>query len=90
MITYRTYAADGFKFAPGLVLGFLTSDHEIETRYALHADGRMFSHSVKKFGRNRHDFSPKGCKWSPVAEIPALAEFIGNYPAKNVGCGRIG
>lgn len=70
------------KFSPGLVLGWLTEDSaaQTETRYALYSDGRVLqAEPVPMFGRGCDDFAPKGRKWAKVNEVPANAEFIGNY-----------
>jgi hypothetical protein len=70
------------KFAPGLVLGWLTEDFtsKTETRYALFADGRVLrAEPVSFWGPGSDDFSPKGRKWTKVEAIPANAEFIGHY-----------
>jgi hypothetical protein len=63
-------------FEDGLVLGFATFNYVEgkETLYALKADGSMHTTGERKAlptFRNK--------TWTKVDEIPANAEFIGNY-----------
>jgi len=81
MKTYQN--CQDLKFAPGLVLGFLTKDATActETRYALYANGRVLqSEPVSAFGYGSTSFNLKGRKWTAVETVPADAQFIGNYP----------
>lgn len=73
--------ATDLKFAPGLVLGWMTTDEmQNETLYAQHASGRvMRSEPVPAGHRYRTEFAPKGRKWTKVEAVPANAEFTGNY-----------
>lgn len=83
-IRFQDYSDGKFpnlKFSPGLVLGWLTTEAQDETRFALYADGRILqSEPVSMFGPGRDDFSTTRRKWTQVAAVPAHAEFIGNYP----------
>lgn len=82
--TFQDFTAGrtNLKFAPGLILGWLTTDNaaQTETRYALYADGRALqADPVGIFAPGCNDFAPKGRAWTPVKNVPEHAEFIGNY-----------
>jgi len=65
-----------------LVLGWLVTEAQTETRYALFCGGRILkSEPIEMFTRRNESFAAKGCKWTEVNDIPASAEFIGRYPA---------
>jgi hypothetical protein len=65
-----------------LVLGWLVTEGQTETRYALFWGGRILkSEAIDIFSRAADSFAVKGGKWVEVNDIPAGAEFIGRYPA---------
>lgn len=79
-LTFKNYL-DGvttIKPSKDLVLGWLTEDFAAgtETRYALFWGGRVLCSTVRA---PCHDFDYPGRRWAEVNEIPAGAQFIGNY-----------
>lgn len=66
------------KHAPNIVLGWIVSNGEFETRYALLQSGLVLESSpVKCHTKAADSFAAKS--WREVATVPAHAEFIGHY-----------
>lgn len=68
----------GYKFCKGLVLGFLVSEDNMETRYTVYDNGDIMQSEKRKYS---HNFVQRGEVWTKVADVPEHAEFIGNYPS---------
>lgn len=76
-----TITADQFPARPthqpeGLCIGYMIQTAEAETMFA-RQDGRMFQSET--IARPNAHFDKPGRKWTEVSEIPAEAEYIGNY-----------
>lgn len=69
----------GHKFAKGLVLGFLVTEDNMETRYAVYNNGDIMQSEKREYSSNFVQGARE--KWTKVNAVPDHAEFIGNYPS---------
>lgn len=83
-LTYSMYEQGLTKIIPTqhLVLGFMvqSTDRTSEMLYAIHPNSRVKTAHVDVAKRPNHHFDLAGRVWTDVEEVPAHAEFIGNYP----------
>ena len=77
--TFRDYTEGRLpmlKLSPGLVQGWLVEAGDREVCYALYSSGRVLR--IERWISSI--FTKEGEKWTEVQEVPANAEFVGNYP----------